>query len=275
MLGRSRRFSTVVSGVVDRVSPYADELAHDPEFRRRLAAAAGAGIAAKRRARRLVSVAGLATRLGSDPVLRAQVTEAMRQLQRAQKRAQHKQRHTARNVAIVLAGTTVVAAAAVPEVRRAVAKAFRGLAESRRGAGVEQEIEVDVPVATAYSKWTQFEDFPSFMEGVDEVKQLDDTLLHWAATVAGRKAEWDARIVERDPERRIAWESVDGKHTRGAVTFEPLGPARTRIRLELAYEAEGPAEQAGSAIGLDSRRVRGDLERFRQLVESRAAGSVR
>jgi len=271
MLGRRRGPKDVVSDLVDNVSPYAGELAHDPEFRKRLALAVGAGMAAKRRARRLQTIAGIATRLGSDPVLRAQVTEAVRQLQRAQKRVEQSRRHTGRNVTIVLAGTAVVAAVAAPGVRRGLAKAYRRVAGARGRAGVEQEIEVDVPVAAAYAQWTRFEDFPSFMEGVDEVKQLDDTLLHWAANVAGRKAEWDARIVERKPDRRIAWESVDGKHTSGAVTFEPVGPARTRIRLEMAYDFEGPAEHAGSAVGLDTMRVRGDLERFRRLVESRSA----
>jgi uncharacterized membrane protein len=106
------------------------------------------------------------------------------------------------------------------------------------------------------------------MEGVEEVKQLDDTLLHWAATVAGKKAEWDAKIIAQEPDRRIAWESVDGKHTRGTVTFEQAGPSRTRIRLNMSYTPEGVAEKVGSAAGLDSRRVRGDLDRFRELVES-------
>jgi len=129
MLGRSKSPRDVLSNVVDGVSPYADELAHDAEFRRRVAAAVGAGIAAKRRARRLASIAGLATRLASDPVLRTQLTEAARQLQRAQKRARRKQRHTARTVAIVLAGTTIVAVA-LPEVRRAVAKALGSAHES-------------------------------------------------------------------------------------------------------------------------------------------------
>jgi uncharacterized membrane protein len=133
---------------------------------------------------------------------------------------------------------------------------------------VVQEIEVDVPVSTAYNQWTQFEEFPKFMEGVDEVKQLDDTLLHWAATVAGKKAEWDAKIIEQEPDRRIAWESVDGKRTRGTVTFEPAGPSRTRVRLNMSYAPDGVAEKVGSAAGLDDRRVRGDLERFRQLIES-------
>jgi uncharacterized membrane protein len=134
---------------------------------------------------------------------------------------------------------------------------------------IEEAIEVDVPVATAYNQWTQFEEFPRFMDGVDEVRQLNDTLLHWAATVAGKHAEWDARIIEQEPDTRITWESSDGKQTRGTVSFEPAGPGRSRIQLRLNYEPEGVTEKVGSAIGLDRRRIRGDLQRFRELIESR------
>jgi uncharacterized membrane protein len=139
---------------------------------------------------------------------------------------------------------------------------------------ITEEIEVEVPVATAYNQWTQFEEFPRFMEGVDSVEQLDDTLLHWAATVAGKKAEWDAKIVEQRPNERIVWESVDGKQMRGAVTFEPAGSgSRTRIRLDMSYKPDGISEQAGSAVGLDQRRIRADLERFRDLIEGRRVAS--
>jgi uncharacterized membrane protein len=100
------------------------------------------------------------------------------------------------------------------------------------------------------------------------VKQLDDSLLHWAVTVAGKKAEWDAKVTANDPDRRIAWESVDGRQTQGSVNFEPLeAGTRTRIRLQMSYAAQGPAEAAGAAVGLDERRIRGDLERFRDLIE--------
>jgi uncharacterized membrane protein len=161
----------------------------------------------------------------------------------------------------------------VPEVRRTLTAAIKGLRRPKRQGAIMEEIEVGVPVRTAYNQWTQFEEFPSFMEGVDEVKQLDDTLLHWAATIAGHRAEWDAKIVDQQPDRRIAWESVDGKQTRGTVTFDPVGPDRTRVRLAMTYATEGPAEQAGSAVGLDALRVRGDLVRFRELIEGRETAS--
>jgi uncharacterized membrane protein len=111
------------------------------------------------------------------------------------------------------------------------------------------------------------------MEGVDHVQQLDDTRLHWVATIAGHKAEWDAKILEQHPDRQISWISEDGKKTRGTVSFEPRGPSSTLIRLSMSYQAEGPAETLGSASGLDTKRVRGDLQRFKDLIESRGEES--
>jgi uncharacterized membrane protein len=134
---------------------------------------------------------------------------------------------------------------------------------------ITETIEVGVPVSTAYNQWTQFEDFPLFMEGVDHVQQLDDTRLHWVVSVGSWKAEWNAKILEQHPDREISWISEDGKKTRGTVTFEERGPSRTLIRLSMSYKAEGPMEAVGSTAGLDARRVHGDLERFKELIESR------
>jgi uncharacterized membrane protein len=111
------------------------------------------------------------------------------------------------------------------------------------------------------------------MEGVDHVEQRDDTRLHWVATIAGRTAEWDAKILEQHPDAQISWISEDGKKTRGTVSFESLGESRTLIRLSMSYLAEGPLEAAGSAAGLDTQRVRGDLQRFKELIESRGEES--
>src|SRR5436190_17238445 len=110
------------------------------------------------------------------------------------------------------------------------------------------------------------------MEGVDDVHQRDDTRLHWVATIGGRTAEWDAKILEQHPDRQISWVSEDGKKTRGTVSFEPVGEGKTVVRLSMSYQAD-PLEAVGSAAGLDSRRVKGDLERFKELIESRGAES--
>jgi uncharacterized membrane protein len=192
------------------------------------------------------------------------LSELAGQLKRIASRVDRRQSHKVRNSLLMLGGVGAAAATAALWWRR------REVAPSMSGpTTVDAEIEVGVPVTTAYNQWTQFEEFPRFMEGVDEVKQLDDTLLHWAATIAGRHAEWDAKIIEQDPDRRITWESVDGKRTRGTVTFAAAGPERSRVRLHMSYRPDGTAEKVGSAIGLDSRRIHADLARFRELIEGR------
>jgi uncharacterized membrane protein len=138
-------------------------------------------------------------------------------------------------------------------------------------ARIEESIEVNVPVTTAYNQWTQFEEFPQFMEGVESVKQIDDTHLHWVAEIGGKRHEWDAEITKQEPDRRIAWQAVDGHYVSGTVTFEPLGDNSTRINVVMEHETEGMVESLGSALGADSRRVKGDLERFKEVVESRGA----
>jgi uncharacterized membrane protein len=139
------------------------------------------------------------------------------------------------------------------------------------GSRVEESIEVGVPVRTAYNQWTQFEEFPEFMEGVESVRQVDDTHLHWTAEVAGQRREWDAEITEQRPDERVAWKATEGKGNAGVVTFHRLDDDRTKIMVQLDFEPEGIVEKAGSAIGSDSRRVKGDLERFKEFIESRGA----
>jgi uncharacterized membrane protein len=186
-------------------------------------------------------------------------------------RFEKKQSHKLRNTFLIVGAGGAVAA--IPQARRFVLARFTSV-PSMNGTmprTIEETVEVNVPVSVAYNQWTQFEDFPLFMEGVDHVQQIDDTRLRWAATVAGRTAEWEAKILEQHPDRQISWISEDGKKTRGTVTFEPRSDGRTLVRLSMSYQAEGPAEALGSAAGLDARRVRADLERFKELVESRGS----
>ncbi|HVM69134.1 MAG TPA: SRPBCC family protein [Gaiellaceae bacterium] len=136
-------------------------------------------------------------------------------------------------------------------------------------ASIEETIEVDVPVGTAYNQWTQFEEFPEFMDGVESVQQIDDTHLLWTAEINGQREEWRAEITEQHPDHRIAWKSIEGRPNAGVVTFHQLDENRTRIALQMDWEPDGALEQAGAAIGSDSRQVKGDLERFKELIESR------
>ena len=269
---RASDVADAAADVVESMTPLASQLAEDEKLRARIFAAVQHGAAARRRARRQFGWAGAALRLAGDDEFRRHATEMIRQLKKAQARIERKRSHRVRNTILLTAGGTAVAAA-VPQVRNWVTAKLGGGSSSFGGptayTTVEEQIEVDVPVSTAYNQWTQFEEFPRFMEGVERVDQLDDTRLHWVATVAGRRAEWDAKILEQQPDTRISWTSTDGKETRGTVSFDKLGEGRTRIRLSMSYRPEGFAEAAGSAAGLDARRVRGDLERFRELIEGR------
>jgi uncharacterized membrane protein len=249
----------------------ATALARDRKFRKQVLAAASHGVIARRRAARRLGFLAAVSRLAGDPKLKLELQKMNKNLEKAWSRVERKRSHKLRNSLLVAAGVGGVAAVAIP-LRRKFASSglpkggFGGDAIPRT---IDESIEVGVPVSTAYNQWTQFEDFPLFMEGVDHVQQLDDTRLHWVATIAGKTAEWDAKILEQHPDRQISWISEDGKKTRGTVTFEPLGEDRTLVRLSMSYQAEGPAEALGSAAGLDSRRVRADLQRLKELIESR------
>jgi uncharacterized membrane protein len=134
---------------------------------------------------------------------------------------------------------------------------------------VEESIEVEVPVSTAYNQWTQFEDFPEFMEGVERVEQLTDDKLHWVTKIAGVEREFDAKITEQHPDERVAWTTMDGPKQAGVVTFHKLDPSRTKVMLQLHFEPEGLVEQAGDKLGIVKSRVHGDLERFKTFIEKR------
>jgi uncharacterized membrane protein len=136
-------------------------------------------------------------------------------------------------------------------------------------AELEKSIEVEAPIREVYNQWTQFEDFPRFMDGVLEVRQIDDQHLYWRARVGGVEREWHAQIVDQVPDERIAWRGLTGVAPSGAVLFRPLPDGRTEVTLRVTYEAEGVTENVGDALGFVSRRVQGDLERFRDFMEER------
>jgi uncharacterized membrane protein len=136
----------------------------------------------------------------------------------------------------------------------------------------EEQITVDVPVRVAYDRWTRFEDFPSFMDGVERVEQLDDKTLRWTASVAGVSRTWTAEIVDQTPDTRVAWKSIEGTENAGAVLFEATGAQQTQVILRIDADPEGVLETVGDALGFLQRRVKGDLERFKELVERTGAG---
>jgi uncharacterized membrane protein len=138
---------------------------------------------------------------------------------------------------------------------------------------IEQSIDVDVPVRTAYNQWTQFTEFPQFMEGVEEITQIDDTHTHWRTKVAGKEKEFDAEITEQTPDQRIAWTSENGAEHAGVVTFHHLDEGKTRVMLQMDVVPDGVAEKIGDALGLVQRRIKGDLGRFKELIEGRGVES--
>ena len=134
---------------------------------------------------------------------------------------------------------------------------------------IEKSIDVNVPVQMAYNQWTQFEEFPLFMEGIEEVHQLDDKHLHWRAEVSGKSKEWDSEIIEQIPDQRIMWRSTSGAKNAGTVSFIPVAPHTTRVKVEMVFDPVGLLENVGDMLGIDDRRVEGDLERFKEYIESR------
>lgn len=152
----------------------------------------------------------------------------------------------------------------------------RGLRSANRRsdacmATVQESIEVNVPLSQAYNQWTQFEEFPHFMSGVESVNQLDDTTVHFKTSIGGVRREYDARITAQEPDQRVSWESLDEPRNAGTVWFDDLGEAATKVNVELTWEPDSAAEKIGAAIGLDSRQVAADLKKFKQFIEERGA----
>lgn len=142
---------------------------------------------------------------------------------------------------------------------------------------VEESIVIDVPVSVAYDQWTQFEEFPRFMEGISDVRQETERQLHWKAEIGGKAVEWDSEIVEQIPDHRIAWRDLGKRRGGGVVTFHHLSEGTCKVMVQIVYEKLNPLEQVGDSLGLVRRRVRGDLDRFRDFIETRseATGSYR
>ena len=136
---------------------------------------------------------------------------------------------------------------------------------------VEKSIQVDAPVRAVYNQWTQFEEFPQFMGGVQQVTQVDDQTVHWVAEIGGVKREWDAAILEQVPDRKVAWAAVSGATNAGAVYFTPVGATATSVTLHLEYEPEGAVEKAGDALNIVQRRAEKDLEKFKSFIEARGS----
>ena len=135
---------------------------------------------------------------------------------------------------------------------------------------IEKSIEVECPLRTVYNQWTQFEEFPRFMKGVNKVTQLDDQRLHWEAEIAGKNKEWNSRITDQLPDQLIAWQSDGGEYNAGAVHFSAVSPNRTRINFQLMYDPESIGEKTGDVRGVISNRVEKNLEEFKEFIQNRS-----
>jgi uncharacterized membrane protein len=269
MFGRNRR--TAAKENAAAATELAAQLAADRKFRRQLLGAIGHGVNARRRAGRQLGLTAAAMRLASDEQLRQELRRMVSDLQAARARLERERSHRLRNSLLLVVGSgaaVAVAKAAWPAPRHWI-DTVRGAATPDGPRAIEATVEVEVPISTAYNQWTQFEEFPQFMQGVESVQQLDDARLHWVANVGGRRAEWDARILEQHPDQQVSWISEDGRKTRGTVTFESLGEGRTLVRLSMSYRGEGLRDALGATVGVDRRRVQGDLDRFKKLIEAR------
>jgi uncharacterized membrane protein len=140
--------------------------------------------------------------------------------------------------------------------------------------GVTKSVDVAVPVRIAYNQWTQFEEFPRFMEGVQEIRQLDDRTTHWKTEIAGVKREFDAEITEQLPDERVAWHSTGGEKQAGVVTFHRLDDTHTRVTVQMDFDPQGFVEHAGDKLGVVDRRVKGDLKRFKEFIENRGGAET-
>jgi len=163
----------------------------------------------------------------------------------------------------------IVTVAALAVGGMVLSKQFKKSRRSGMMSTAEESIEVNVPVSTAYNQWTQFEDFPKFMESVHEVRQIDDKHLHWRADVAGKEQQWDAEITEQIPDKRIAWRSTSGVKNAGVVTFHKISDSKTRVMLQMDYTPQSVDEKIGDVLGLVRMQARGNLKRFKELLENR------
>jgi uncharacterized membrane protein len=221
----------------------AAQLAADRKFRKQLLAAVGRGIRARRRAGRQLGLTAAAMRLASDDQLRRELRRVIGDLRAARTRLERERSHRLRSSFLIAAGSGAAAAVVWPASRRRLGTTL-GLTSPDGRRAIEATADVEVPVSAAYNQWTQFEELPRFMEGVESVRQLDDTRLHWVANVAGRRAEWDARILEQHPDRQITWISENGPVTRGTVMFarqRERRPARRDFHREQAMSRGGAA----------------------------------
>ena len=258
---------------LDAARPYARRIREDRKLRQHALNALESGDRAAARLRGGGAVNAI-KRVAADEAARRDLRQTAEELARARARLERSRSHRRRNAVVVVGG--LAALLLNPKTGPKARDWIRTAVSTGDGASattVDESIHVDVPAETAYNQWTQFEQFPQFMRGVEWVEQLDETRLRWVARVAGKRQEWEAKITEQEPDHRISWAALAGKGNSGTVIFRPLGASSTEISVSISYPPAGIVENLGTRLGLDRRRVRGDLKRFKKLIESRGTAS--
>ena len=133
---------------------------------------------------------------------------------------------------------------------------------------VEKVVEIDAPLSVVYNQWTQFEEFPEFMEGVNDVRQLDYRRLYWESEIEGKELMTSAEIYEQIPDCRIAWRSTSGAHNAGAVYFTPIGD-KTEVKLVMDYDPAEIGDDRDKVRDAVNGRIDKNLEGFREFIERR------
>ena len=144
-------------------------------------------------------------------------------------------------------------------------KGVPGVGKGRR-MPIQQDIDIGVPLKTAYNQWTQFEEWPKFMHRLEQVSQEDETHLSFKTKIWGISKEFKAEIVEQRPDERIKWKVSEGVTHTGVVTFHELGPRLTRVELNIDVQPGSLIEKAARGMRHIKRAVRADLARFKAYV---------
>ena len=137
---------------------------------------------------------------------------------------------------------------------------------------VHESIEVQAPVEDVFRYWSNFENFPNFMQNVEEVRMEGQDTSHWRVKgPLGKSVEFDARTTEMDPNRGIGWNTTEGEvMTSGEARFEEVAPGRTRVVVTMNY-ADPPGgkvgEVAANIISNPERNLKEDLQNFARIVE--------
>ena len=266
-----RTKSQVLKDSAASATDYATALAKDQKFRKELLSAMRHGTIARRRAASRLGFLAAVTRLATDVKLKNELLKMTKNLDRALSRVEKKRSHKLRNTIFVTVGVGGAVAVALKSRSNGSLPSvpFTGGSSPRT---IDESIEVNVPVSVSYNQWTQFEDFPLFMEGVEHVQQLDDTRLHWVATSPARRPSGTPRSSSSIPTGRSAGSARTERRRAAPSRSSRSARARHVSGISMSYQAD-PIETVGSAAGLDSRRVKADLERFKELVETRGTES--